>query len=303
MISHALFSTPLDIHMRVLLFASLLLAAIASRSTSSHAAPNVVTDIAPVHALTSIVMDGVAEPTLLISPGASPHDYQMRPSDARMLASADIVIWTGSALTPWLEGLFGSLAENAVLLELLRVEGTLLLPGEEQGLDPHAWLDPENGKKWLGAIAETLRASDPANAKRYAENARSGINAINFLIVKLKGQLKPFRGKPFVVAHDAYQYFEKRFRLRALIAIAQGDAAPPGPRRLTAVRQRLLDSGAGCILAEPQFPPRLLATVVENTDAKVVQLDPVGGELELGSEFYEALLRGMGSTFVDCLDR
>ncbi|MGZ0187046.1 MAG: zinc ABC transporter substrate-binding protein [Alphaproteobacteria bacterium] len=289
--------------MRILLFAGLLLAAITSRPATPQAAPNVVTDIAPVHALASIVMDGVGEPALLISPGSSPHDYQMRPSDARKLASADIVIWTGSALTPWLEGPVGSLAENAVMLELLRVEGTLLLQGDEHGLDPHAWLDPENGKKWLTAIAKTLGASDPANAKRYAGNARSGVNTINFLIVKLKAQLKPFRGKPFVVAHDAYQYFEKRFRLRAVTAIAEGDAAPPGPRRLSTVRQRLLDSGAGCIFAEPQFPPRLLATVVENTGAKIVQLDPVGGELALGSEFYEALLGGMGSAFVDCLDQ
>ena len=287
--------------MRFILFACLILAAISGRPTTPQAAPAVVADIGPVHALASIVMDGISKPELLISPGASPHDYQMRPSDAQKLARADIVIWMGETLTPWLEGPLGALAERAAVLELLRHDQTLILSGEEQGIDPHAWLDPKNAQNFLLAIAAILGDIDPDNADHYAANANSGVSKLDALIQELADQLAPSSGKPFFVAHDAYQYFEKRFGLRALSAIAEGDAAPAGPRRLRAVRRQLIASGARCIFAEPQFPPRLLATVKEGASVKVVLVDPIGGSLELGVNFYEHLLTGMARKFAHCL--
>lgn len=65
--------------------------------------PRVVVDIAPVHALVAQVMEGVAEPELLLSQDANPHSVQLRPSQARMLSNAELVIWVGPALSPWLE--------------------------------------------------------------------------------------------------------------------------------------------------------------------------------------------------------
>ena len=63
--------------------------------------PNVAVDIAPVHSLVAQIMAGVGEPDLIIQPGASPHGYSLRPSQARALARADVVFWTSEELTPW----------------------------------------------------------------------------------------------------------------------------------------------------------------------------------------------------------
>lgn len=101
-------------------------------------APNVVTDIAPVHGLVATVMEGVGTPTLLIPPGASPHSYALRPSDARGLAKADLVVWVGHGLTPWLEDPLGALAPDAAKLELLEAEGMRVLGFREgAGFDAH----------------------------------------------------------------------------------------------------------------------------------------------------------------------
>lgn len=86
-------------------------------------APVVVTDIAPVHSLVARVMEGVGSPELLLPPTASPHDFALRPSDARKLNSADAVIWVGEALTPFLEDPIHDLATGAETLELLETEG------------------------------------------------------------------------------------------------------------------------------------------------------------------------------------
>ena len=91
-------------------------------------APQVVTDIAPVHALTAQVMDGMGAPVLLVKPGLSPHSYALRPSQARALQEADLVVWIGEGLTPWLEKPLASLAGQAGRLELMEAEGTLRLP-------------------------------------------------------------------------------------------------------------------------------------------------------------------------------
>ncbi len=89
--------------------------------------PRVAVDIAPVHGLVARVMQGVGSPDLVIPPGASPHGYSMRPSEALALERADAVFWIGEALTPWLEGPLDTLASDAHVTELLAVPGTMTL--------------------------------------------------------------------------------------------------------------------------------------------------------------------------------
>lgn len=89
--------------------------------------PRVATDIAPVHSLVSMVMQGAGSPDLIIPPGASPHSYAMRPSEARAVAKADLVVWVGPSLAPWLEEPMSSLAQGAERLTLQDVEGIRLL--------------------------------------------------------------------------------------------------------------------------------------------------------------------------------
>ena len=93
--------------------------------------PNVVTDIPAVHSLVSQVMDGVGEPSLLMKQGASPHGYSLRPSEARALQNANLVVWIGEDLTPWLENAIDSLAADAASLELLHAPGTEVLQFRE----------------------------------------------------------------------------------------------------------------------------------------------------------------------------
>ncbi|GAW35159.1 high-affinity zinc uptake system protein ZnuA precursor [Roseovarius sp. A-2] len=90
--------------------------------------PRVAADIAPVHSLVARVMQGVGTPSLIVAPGASPHEYSLRPSEAAALQEADLVFWIGPDLTPWLEDATETLAGHATVTKLLEVEGTLELP-------------------------------------------------------------------------------------------------------------------------------------------------------------------------------
>lgn len=290
-------------------------------------APRVATDIAPVHSLVARIMQGVGQPDLVVPPGASPHGYAMRPSEARMLDEAAAVIWVGPELAPWFGEAAEALAADATSLALASVPGTILRDRREGGrfeahdhdegghaadghasdhddpeaADPHLWLDPLNARLWLGAIAETLAAVDPAHALAYRANASAAQSEIDDLVARLSARLAPLRGRPYVVFHDAYQYFELRFDVPAAGAIALGDAVRPSAARVAEIRDMLGHLGAACVFSEPQFEPRVVATVIEGTGAGRGTLDPLGADLAPGPGLYPALLDGMAAGLEACL--
>ncbi|MEL7132907.1 MAG: zinc ABC transporter substrate-binding protein [Pseudomonadota bacterium] len=402
---------------------SLSATAILLGGTAFADAPRVAVDIAPVHSLVARVMDGIGEPDLIVDPGASPHEYSLRPSEAAALQSADLVFWVGEDLTPWLEDAIGTLAPDASVTTLLEADGIKLLDfredalfeahdhgdhedhgdhghddhaegeehghddhdhdkhtdgddhahddhgheehaakdahdhddhdhdhkdhaegddhahddhghqehtteaahdhddhdhdhkdhaeGEEHGHDdhaghahgahdPHAWLSPQNASTWLNVIAAQLSAADPDNAGAYFANASAARTEMEALSAEVSDMLDPARGLSFIVFHDAYQYFESDFDFPASGAISIGDASDPSPARIAEIQGRIRDEGVDCVLAEPQFNPGLVATVLDGTDAKTSVIDPLGAALEPGVALYPELIRNMANTLAEC---
>lgn len=300
--------------------------------------PKVATDITPVHSLVAQVMEGAGAPALLIAPGASPHGYAMRPSEASALEAADLVFWIGEGLTPWLEGSIASLAGDAHVIALLGADETRVLPFREgiafdehdeqddghddhddhgqddhghdthdhghahDGADPHAWLDPANARVWLGVIAEELAEHDPENAALYKANAAAAQAEIAALEADIAEQTAPLRDVPFLVFHDAYQYFETRFDIAAAGAIALGDAADPGPARVAALRDMVKERDIACVFSEPQFDPKLVRTVFGDSIGHGV-LDPLASDVVPGPALYSEILRGMARAMTECLGK
>lgn len=100
--------------------------------------PQVVTDIPPVHSLAASVMQGVGTPTLLLPPGGSAHGHQMRPSEAAAMSAADLVVWVGEELSPWIADASAKLAPDAASLSLIDVQGTVLREAGHHGHDHEA---------------------------------------------------------------------------------------------------------------------------------------------------------------------
>ena len=325
-----------------------------SGGLASAKVPQVAVDIAPVHSLVTRVMDGVGAPNLVIQVGGSPHEYNLRPSEAQALQDANLVFWIGSDLTPWLADAIQTLAPNAVTTALLESEGTIELEFRESALfeahahddhdedkhadhddhddhdedkhadhddhddhdedkhadhddhddhgahDPHAWLSPQNAKTWLNVIASKLSAADPKNAGIYFSNAAAGQTEIDALIAEVNATLEPVRGMNFIVFHDAYQYFENDFDFPASGAISIADASDPSPARIQEIQVRISNEGIDCVLAEPQFNPGLVATVMDGSEAKTGILDPLGAGLQPGAKLYPELIRNLSKALTNC---
>lgn len=266
--------------------------------------PAVVTDIPVVHSLVAQVMGDLGTPDLLVGGGSSPHDYQLRPSQARTLANAGAIFWVGPEMTPWLQDVVAAsgAGDKVVLLDLpgthLRDFGAGDAPDE--GRDSHAWLDPGNARIWLGAIAETLAASDPDNAAAYRANAEAAAQAIDRLDAKLKARLAGVAGG-IVVAHDAYGYFADHYGLKVVASLAGGDAAQPGAAHLSEVAALVRSGRATCVFPEAGHDPKPAVALAGETGLEVGEaLDPEGLGMAPGPALYAALMTALAEKIAAC---
>ena len=291
----------------------------------------VVTDIAPVHSLVAQVMAGVGVPDLLIDQATSPHHFALRPSQARALQEADLVIWIGASLSPALSGAIADLAGAGKEMALLSVPQTDLLPiredvrfeahrhddhddhghddHEDEGhedhahdgaIDPHAWLDPDNAALWLTAIAKELAAADPAHAQTYLRNAENAARQVEDLADQIEADFAATPPPAFIVFHDAYQYFEDAFDISAQGAISLSDASAPSAARLSEIRTIVAEQGVECLFAEPQFDPDILSAVADAAPVSIAVIDPYGGHIPTGVDFYPALLQDLATGISGC---
>ncbi len=302
--------------------ATLLLTGLAAPAWAE--APAVLTDTAPIHSLVAQVMDGVGIPDLLLPPDVSPHDFQFRPSDAARMSDATVVIWSGHTLAPWLEEPVETLATDAVILELLDTDGWTPLPTREdaafaaaeaeehdeeghdhlhehEGADPHAWLSPDVASVWLGHIAETLASTDPANAETYRANATAAQSRLVTLKAELTARLAPVQGRPYIVPHDAYQYFESAFAMPASGAITLSDASAPGPARIAELMEMISENQINCILTDPETSDEWSTLLAEGSLAKSARSDPDGISMDPGPALYGAILTNITDALVTCL--
>lgn len=288
--------------------------------------PRVVADITPVHALLAQVMEGVAEPTLLLDQSDNPHSVQLRPSQAKTLADADLVVWIGPELSPWLGRIVDGLdkADSMVLMDhpatTLRDisassegddhddrdedehDGHAEDDHDDHGdKDPHLWLSVDNARAWLGVFADELAARDPENADTYRANATKGQAGIDDLAASIEATLAPNAAAEIITFHDAFGYFADRFPVTIVGSVRPGDAASPSAAAMAALRDLVAEHDIACAFAEPAFDPGLLEAIAAESGLKIGIIDPTGALQTPGPGHYAATLQAIADGIADCI--
>ncbi|EME67849.1 ABC-type Zn2+ transport system, periplasmic component/surface adhesin [Paramagnetospirillum caucaseum] len=299
--------------MRKTLAAALFLLGLAAPAAAE--VPAVLVSIKPLHSLVASVMAGMGEPGLIVSGSASPHGYAMKPSDARAAEKARLVVWVGKDFESWLER---PLARRKDSLSMMSLPGLIRLDSREGGVwakgghdhhghgkgdetDPHVWLDPRNAILLVGAVAERLAALDPAHAARYAANAEATRRRLEDMDREIAARLAPLTQRPYVVFHDAHQYFEARYGLSPAGAITVDPERPPGAKRMAQLRDRLRKAGAACVFGEPGAPSATAAMLAESAGVRLGQLDPEGLLVAAGPDSYVQQMTGLAAVLAECL--
>lgn len=285
---------------------------------SAHAEVKVLTSIKPLQLIATAVQDGVAIPEVLLPPGASPHNYALRPSDVRKVQSVDLLYWIG----PDMEGFLPRVLNGRTLpsvavqdlpgMKLRRFAEDSHSHAEDAdehdhdhrpgSLDAHLWLSPINARVIAAKMAADLSAADPANAARYQSNLKVFDERLDALDLRLKKRLAGIEGKPYFVFHEAFDYFEDAYGLKHTGVFSVAAEVQPGAQHVAAMRARLQEVGKTCVFSEPPLRPRLAETLVTGLPVKLAELDALGGYTPATAQGYEQVMEKLGNDLAGCLE-
>ncbi len=299
--------------MRIILVLALMIGALAA-SVARAEVPKVVASIQPLGSLVAAVMDGVAPPPAVLVTGvASEHGYSLKPSQARMVREADLLVLVSPDYEVFLQPLLTDRAPSSVLA-MAQQNGMLLLPREDAeahdhgthddhdgGLDGHMWLDPDNAGLLVEALAQRLAALDPDHATQYQANADKTIARLVDLDQTLTVRLGDVRQVPFAVFHDAWQYFRRHYGLSQRGVVTLDPERPPSAKHLAELRRTLTGQGVECLFREPQFPSPLVERLAADSGLRTGVLDPQGAALSLDKDLYFTLMTTLADGLQKCL--
>ncbi|MBH3441978.1 zinc ABC transporter substrate-binding protein [Pseudomonas moraviensis] len=285
---------------------------------TAQAEVKVLTSIKPLQLIAAAVQDGVAIPEVLLPPGASPHNYALRPSDVRKVQSVDLLYWIGPDMEGFLPRVLGGRSLPSVAVQdlpglNLRHFGADNHSHAEEAdehdhdhrpgsLDAHLWLSPVNARVIADKMAADLSAADPANAQHYQSNAKAFDERLDALDQRLKKRLANVEGKPYFVFHEAFDYFEDAYGLKHAGVFAVAAEVQPGAQHVAAMRKRLQEVGKTCVFSEPPLRPRLAETLVAGLPVKLAELDALGGYTPATAQGYEQVLEKLGNDLAGCLE-
>ncbi|KHT45140.1 zinc ABC transporter substrate-binding protein ZnuA [Vibrio sinaloensis] len=287
---------------RIFSFVSVLLAAFSANAAI------VLTSIKPIQMIATELTQEVSQVDVLIPANASPHDYALRPSDVKRIQSADMIVWFGNDLEPFLAKI---LENRDSVLTLSDVDGLELREyngdhhdhhGHDHGShDPHFWLGYKTTKQVAKAIVAKLSRLDEKNAQRYQDNLAAFLLKLEQQQVALMSQLTPVKEKGYYVFHDAYGYFESDFELNHLGHFTVSPDRKPGAKTLIKIRKALSSKQAVCVFSEPQFTPAVIDSVTRGSDARVGVLDPLGTSVVVQPGSYFQFRQNLADSFFNCL--
>ena len=190
----------------------------------------------------------------LLQPGSDPHDYEPRPSDARAVAEADVVLRSGGEVDEWLADLIegaGGEAEVVSLIDHVR----------RRGEDPHWWQDPRNAARAVGEIREALSKADPAGRQVYERNAAAYARRLRTLdrsVARCIGSLRRPERR-LVTTHDGLRYFADRYGIEVVGALipSLSTQAQPSAGDTAALVEQIRDQGVNAVFPESSLNPKL----------------------------------------------
>jgi len=230
----------------------------------------------------------------MISQSGSPHHRILKPSDVKLIDQADLVLWIGKELEPYLEKFTKRHPDKNFSLIEHTSEAVHIHAGDSHsdhhghnhghhgdhtGLDPHLWLSPAAVKEYIAVLVTQLAKVDPANTAFYENNAQALVSAADNSILTWQKRMSTLKGRPYFVYHDAYQYLEQVLGIEGVAVLTVNPGVKPSAKKLGQLARQLDGYDAACVFFEPEFQKVRLDRVT-NAAIEYQLLDPVGSNFE-----------------------
>jgi zinc transport system substrate-binding protein len=276
-------------------------------------AMNVLSSVKPINLIVQELTNGVSESSYLVPQSASPHDYALRPSDIKKIKNADMIIWYGNDLEPFLSKVLADQKNVITISEFNTVDfyhfdqhghdDHAEESGHHHNTDPHFWLGPKEALGVAKEITVQLIKIDPLNKDQYKSNLAAFENKLAQAVETISKQLKPVQSKGYFVFHDAYGYFERYFGMNNLGHFTVSPDRKPGAKTLINIKKSLLNQQAVCVFAEPQFEPAIVTTITRGTEVHKGELDPLAIQQNDEEGAYFIFLSTISNELSRCLSQ
>ncbi|HBH36201.1 MAG TPA: hypothetical protein DDW45_07540 [Gammaproteobacteria bacterium] len=274
--------------------ALLLMLSAALGSVAAKEPLRVVASIKPIHSLVAGIMQGVAEPLLLMDGSVAPWKFRPDTSQMKAITGADLIIWSGAELEPLLGEAIGKLSGEARIFEVLASDEMKVLParGAEERRDAWYWLDTRNMLILLDEITRELMRLDPENSHSYERNRRRMLEPLIQIDRQMEFGYKEVSSLPVFFYHDTHHYFEQAYAMKVAGTVASPPAAPTAVASgLLALKSWIAEAPAHCLFTEASLSEPHLDLLLVNSGVTAVELDSIGSRLAPGPDLYIKLMR------------
>lgn len=263
----------------------------------------IVASIKPLALMVEEIAGEHVEVTVLVRPGQTPHDFAFKVSDRQRLLQADLLVWVGPALEPYLAGLAHE-REQVSMAAVVDIADTHHHGhdnnhehGNDHGhADQHLWLNPAYGKAMVTAIADALARLDPQHAALYQHNAERIGQQLLAIPVTPATQGNAATERRYAIVHQAFDHFLDYFPYSRPMMLTPVPEVSPGARQLWQASQQL--QSGDCLMVESKSPGKWVQTFAERNDLQLKLIDIMGYTEEVNT--YTQLLEGVKSVFDEC---
>ncbi len=269
------------------------------QATSLH----IVVSIKPIHSIISGLMEGVEQPELLISGNASPYTYQLTAAQKASLKTADLIIWTGAELEPFLPEELKKLKAPSKIIELLNNPEIKVLPQrkDETRRDPYLWLDSRNALILLDAFTRMLIDLDPVRTHLYVRNRANMLAVLSRVDRELEYGYRGMKAGVGYLYYDSLQYFEQAYALKIRGTLLTAPNEPINTQQLLQAHAQLNNGDYRCLLVETDVSDAQIQLLTGDANINIGRLDSMGRQFKPGADLYAKLMRYNTRVIKDCL--
>ncbi len=245
--------------------------------------------IAPLADFVHQVGGDYVEVFTIVPPGVNPHAFELTPGLMKKLNNVDLFVFNGAGLEFWLDNVLDNLKGKKATFTSDGLEIHEDIHHDHDSGNPHVWLNPQNAIHQVKKVYYALADVDPAHKSNYESNAALYIRHLEIVDQDIQQTVDTWEQKKFVCFHPAWDYFAERYGLEMAGVIEKRPGMEPSPRDIADIINTVHNIGAKAIFVEAQFPSRVADMIADESDIRVVALDPIGGSN--GLKTYVELMR------------